>query len=322
MERRRFVIGGFATLAAQLAAGTLSAADLRRVGILADTPGPHWQIFRQGLKQSGHVEGKNIALEWRWAEGQVKRFPELAADLVRKNVDIIVAEGTPAIRAAKEATPTIPIVMAISGDPVAMGFVQSLTRPGGNVTGSSSRFTELYVKQMQLLKEILPHLANVAVLWHPGSPVSRVAVEELQTAAQVLRIELQLIEARAAAELAPAFAALSRKRPEALVVVATPTFDGLQSDIARLATEARLAAVYNKSLFAQEGGMLSYGARYSDFFRRAAYYVDRILKGARPADLPVEQASAFELVINLKAAKVLGITIPSALLVRADQVIE
>lgn len=319
MHRRSFLAGALAALSAPFAA---DAAAPRRIGILGDTPGPHWQVFRDTLAQLGYADGTTAALEWRWAHGQINRFPDLAAELVRLKVDVIVAEGTPAIRSAKEATSAIPIVMAISGDPLAMGFVQSLTRPGGNVTGSSSRFSELYAKQIQLLNEIVPGLAHVAVLWHPGSPVSRVAVEEIQSAAQTLRIELQLVEARVATELAPAFAALTRKRPDALVVVATPTFDGLQRDIARLAAQARLAAVYNKSVFAQAGGLLSYGARYSDFFRRAAHYVDRIFKGARPGDLPVEQASEFELVINLKAARALGMTIPSALLVRADRVIE
>jgi putative tryptophan/tyrosine transport system substrate-binding protein len=319
MERRRFVIGGFATLAAQVGAGTLAAAELRRVGILADTPGPHWQIFRQGLSQSGHLEGKTIALEWRWAEGQVKRFPGLAGELVREKVDIIVAEGTPAIRAAKAATSKIPIVMAIAADPVGSGFVQSLTRPGGNVTGSSSRSPELYAKQMQLLQEVIPGLSRVAVLWHPAN---RPALKEVEEAAHLLKLQLHLFEAREAGEVSAAFSALNAQRPQALIVMATPTFDGLQARLAQLATDAKLAAVYNKSQFSQAGGLFSYGARYGDFFRRAAEYVDKILRGAKPADLPVEQATAFELVINLKTAKALGVTVPLPLRVRADQVIE
>jgi putative ABC transport system substrate-binding protein len=212
--------------------------------------------------------------------------------------------------------------MAIAGDPVGMGFVQSLTRPGGNVTGSSSRSTELYPKQLQLLKEIMPGLNRIAVLWHPGSPVSRVALKEVETAADFLKVQLQLVEAREAGELKGAFSTVIAKRSNALIVVPTPTFDGLQAQIAQLAVEAKLPAVYNKSVFAQAGGLFSYGARYSDFFRRAARYVDKILKGAKPAELPVEQATAFELVVNLRTAKALGITIPPPLLVRADQVIE
>jgi putative ABC transport system substrate-binding protein len=317
MARRTFIVAALALLMAPVAPDAFAVET--RIGILADTPGPHWQIFRQGLKQSGHVEGKTIALEWRWAEGQAKRFPELAAELVRTKVDIIVAEGTPAIRAAKGATSTIPIVMAIAADPVGAGFVQSLTRPGGNVTGSSSRSPELYLKQLQLLQEVVPKLSRVAVLWHPGN---RLVLKELEAAAGLLNLQLQLIEAREPGEVRAAFTALRAQRPEALLVMATPTFDGLQAELARLAADARLAAVYNKTVFAQSGGLFSYGARYSDFFRRAAEYVDKILKGAKPAELPVEQATSFELVVNANAAKALGISIPLALRVRADQVIE
>lgn len=322
MDRRKFLVGGFAMLAAQRAADALAQSEIRRLGVLGDTPGPHWQVFRDTLRQLGYAEGQNIALEWQWAEGQLKRFPDLAGELVRLRVDVIVTEGTPATRAAKTATSTIPIVMAIAGDPVGMGFVQSLTRPGGNVTGSSSRSPELHPKQMQLLKELMPGLSRLGVLWHPGSPMGRLHIKEIESAAEVLSVQLQLVEAREAGELASAFSILNAKRSEALLVVPEPTFDGLQPDIAQFAANARLPAIFNKSAFAHAGGLLAYGARYSDFFRRAGYYVDRILKGASPADLPVEQASNFELVINLKTAKALGMTIPPPLLVRADQVIE
>lgn len=317
MDRRTFIVAALALLIAPIALDAFAAEP--RIGILADTPGPHWQIFRRGLKQSGYVEGKTIALEWRWAEGQAKRFPDLAAELVRMKVDVIVAEGTPAIRAAKGATSTIPIVMAIAADPVGAGFVQSLTRPGGNITGSSSRSPELYLKQMQLLQEVVPGLTRVAVLWHPGN---RPVLKELEAAAGLLRLQLQLIEARDPGEVRAAFTALRAQRPQALLVMATPTFDGLQAELAQHAADARLATVYNKTVFAQSGGLFSYGARYSDFFRRAAEYVDKILKGAKPDELPVEQATSFELVVNAKAAKALGISIPLPLRVRADQVIE
>jgi ABC-type uncharacterized transport system substrate-binding protein len=284
MHRRRLLA---VALAAPLAPRAVWAANVRRVGVLADIPGPHWQVFQQALARLGHKEGAGLTLEWRWANGQIKRFPALAAELVKLKVDIIVAEGTPAIRAAKTATSDIPIVMAISADPVGTGFVQSLTRPGGNVTGSSSRSPELYAKQMELLKEVIPNLGRVGLLWHPGSPASRIALKEVEAAASVLKIELLPVEARDTIELPGAFQALGGKRPHALIVMATPTFDGLQAQIADLSTSAGLPAVYNKSAFAQAGGLFSYGARYSEFFRRAAQYVDRVLKGARPADLPV-----------------------------------
>jgi putative ABC transport system substrate-binding protein len=295
---------------------------VRRIGILADTPGPHWEVFRKTLAQLGHAEGKALALEWRWSEGQSKRFPDLAAELVRLKVDVIVSEGTPATRAAKAATSRIPIVMAIVGDPVGMGFVQSLARPGGNVTGSSSRSPELYPKQMELLKAVVPGLSRLAVLWNSDASSGRLHLKEIESAAKALSIQLQVVEARGARELGSAFSMLSGKRMDALVVVPDPSFDSVQAQIAELAANARLPAVFNKSAFARAGGLLAYGARYSDFFRRAGYYVDKILNGAKPADLPVEQATVFELVINLKTAKALGITIPPTILVRADQVIQ
>jgi putative tryptophan/tyrosine transport system substrate-binding protein len=315
MDRREFLLVALG----MLATGGASAAGPRRVGILADTPGPHWQVFRQALAQLGYIEGKTLALEWRWAEGQFGRFPKLAADLVQLKVDVIVAEGGPAAQAAKTANATIPIVMAISADPVGLGLVQSLTRPGGNVTGSSSRSPELYAKQLQLLKEIKPGLRRVAVLWHPGFPSSQLATKEVVSGAETLGLQLHLMEAR---DVATAFSLLANQPADALLVIANPSFDGLQAQIARLAAEARLPAVYNKGVFAKEGGLLSYGARYSDFFHRAAYYVDKILNGANPADLPVQEATTFELVINLKTARTLGVTISPQVLLRADQVIE
>ena len=306
----------------QIAADSLAAGEVRRIGVLGDAPGPQWQIFRQALGELGYTEGQNIALEWRWAEGQLKRFPDLAAELVRLRVDVIVTEGTPAALAAKTATSTIPIAMAIIGDPVRTGIVQSLARPGGNITGSSSLSPELYPKQMELLKEILPGLRRLAVLWHPGSLGLRLALKYVESAGKVLRVQLQLVEAREAAELKSAFSMLTRKRPGALLVMADPTFDSVQGQIADLAAKARLPAVYNKSAFAEAGGLLVYGAQYSTFFRRAAYYVDRILKGTKPADLPVEQPTRFDVVVNLRTAKALGLKIPPSVLVRATKVIE
>ena len=304
----------------QLAPDSVVAGDVRRVGVLGDTPGPQWQAFRQALGELGYTEGQSIALEWRWAEGQRERFLDIAAELVQLRMDVIVAEGAVAIRAAKTATSTIPVVMAITGDPVGLGFVSSLARPGGNITGSSSLSPELYGKQMELLKEVIRGLTRLAVLW-TGNPASGLALRNIEGAAEALRVQLQLVEAPGAAELESAFSMLTMKRPSALLVVADHTFDGLQKQIADLAAKARLPAVYNKSAFAEAGGLLVYGARYSDFFRRAAYYVDKILRGAKPADLPVEQPMRFDLVINLKTAQALGLTTPPHILFQADKVI-
>ena len=211
--------------------------------------------------------------------------------------------------------------MAISGDPVAMGIVASLARPGGNITGSSSRSPELYPKQMELLKAVVPGLSRLAVLWNPDSSSGRLHLKEIESAAHALGIQLQLVEVRGAHDLQSAFSMPQAKRPDAIVVVPDPSIDSIQTQIAEAAANARLPAIFNKSAFAQAGGLLAFGARYSDFFRRAAYYVDKILKGAKPADLPLEQASVFDLVINLKTAAALGLTIPGTLLVRADQII-
>jgi putative tryptophan/tyrosine transport system substrate-binding protein len=322
MKRREFIsVLGSATLAWPIAVRAQQPGEVRRIGVLGETPGPQWKAFRQALGELGYADGQSIALEWRWAEGQRGRFPDLAAELVRLRMDVIVAEGSSAIRAAKTATSTIPIVMTIAGDPVGMGLVSSLNRPGGNITGSSSLSPELYSKQIELLKELVPELTRIGVLW-TGNPEARLALKKIESAAEALGVHLHLVEAQREAELDSAFSVLTAARPAALLVVADPTFDSLQRQIADLAAKARLPAVYNKSLFAKAGGLLVYGAVYSEFFRRAAYYVDKILKGAKPADLPVEQPTKFELVINLKTAKALGLTVPPALLVRADEVIE
>lgn len=323
-NRRKLLVavGAGALTAPFTSLGQQQGGKIWRIGVLGDTPGPQWEEFRRALGELGYKEGQSIALEWRWAEGKPERFPEWAAELVRLRMDVIVAEGAAAIRAAKTATSTIPVVMAITGDPVGTGLVSSLARPGGNITGSSSLSPELYAKQMELLKEILPGLSRLAVLWKPGNPTSGLALKKIEDAAEVLRVQLQLVEVREATGIEGAFSLLTGKRPDALLMVADPTIDSVQREIAVLAVKARLPAVFNKTPFAEAGGLLVYGARYSDFFRRAAYYVDRILRGAKPADLPVEQASKFELVINLKTAKALGIKVPQSILVRADRVIE
>ncbi len=309
-------------LAAPLAADAQQRPRGPLVGLLGDTPGPQWETFRQALRDLGYAEGRTIFIEGRYSEGNTARFPGLAAELVSLRADVIVTEGVSATQAAKKATSTIPIVMAIVGDPLGAGFVSTLARPGGNITGSMSLSLELTAKQMELLKEVLPRLTKLAILWSgPNSP-HELALRHIEPAARALRIQLQLVEARAPSELDKAFSTMRRDRPGALLVLPNPMIDAQQRRIAGLTTQSRLPAVYNKPLFAQAGGLMAYGARYLDFFQRAATYVDKILKGAKAGDLPVEQPTRFELVINLKTAKALGLTIPPSVLIRADQVIQ
>ena len=314
---------GFLSALVCLAGAPAAFAQTRlKLGVLGDRPGAQWHLFRQTLAQLGHVEGKNLILEQRWAEGQVKRFPGLAAELVAQKVDMLVVEGTPAARAAKAATDSIPVVMAIVGEPVGTGLIRSLTRPGGNLTGMTSGSAELHAKQMELLRVLLPAVSRLGVLWHPDNATSRLALKEIEQAGERLKVRLEFAEARGPRDLDGAFAVLEVRKCEAVLIVPEPTFDAVQPDLARLATSRRLPGVYNKSAFAESGGLLAYGARHSDFFRRAAHYVDRIAKGARPADLPVEGPSVFDLVINARTAKDLGIVIPTPLLLRANQVIQ
>ncbi len=293
-----------------------------RIGILGDTLGPQWNAFRQELADLGWIEGKNVEMEWRWSEGTTARFPDLAGELVRLRVDVMVTEGGHATRAAKQATATIPIVMTIVADPVGIGLVASLARPGGNVTGSASTSPQLTPKQIELLKEVVPRLSRLSVLLDPGAQAHRVALREIEAAAPALRVKAQPVGARSADELESALSTIARQRPEGLLVLGTPIFDAQQRRIADFATKNRLPAVFNKPLFAEAGGLMAYGPRYADFFRRAATYVDKILKSAKPADLPVEQPTKFELVINLKTAKALGLTVPQSILIRADEVIK
>jgi len=321
------IVGTIATLAlAVLAAPLANAAQqpgkLPLVGLLGDTAGSQWETFRQALRDLGYVEGRTIAIEGRYSEGNAARFPDLAAELVRLGADVIVTEGESATQAAKKATSTIPVVMAITADPVGRGLVASLARPGGNITGSMSLSFELTAKQMELLKETLPALTKLAILRAPGPSHDLALRRHVEPAARALRVHLQFVEAQVPGELDKAFSTMNRERPDALLVLPNPMIDAQQRRIAGLTTQSRLPAVYNKPLFAQAGGLMAYGARYLDFFQRAATYVDKILKGAKPANLPVEQPTRFELVINLKTAKGLGLTIPRSILIRADQVIQ
>jgi len=303
------------------------AAKIARIGYLAISPPTHLgEAFHQGLRDLGYVEGKNLVIEYRSAEGKHERYPALAAELVALKVDVIVAAGgTPAALAAKQATRTIPIVFIAVGDPVTSGLVSSLARPGSNVTGSSALSPELVGKRLELLTQAVPGVSRVAVLWHPGAVGERTEKDMLkgvEVGARALGVPLQFVEARGPADFDRAFSDMTSARAGALTVLGTPMFFTERRRLLDLAAKNRLPAVYPSREFVDAGGLMSYGPNRADLFRRAAMYVDKILKGAKPADLPVEQPTKFELVINRKAAKALGLTIPQSVLTRADQVVE
>jgi putative ABC transport system substrate-binding protein len=277
------------------------------------------EAFRQGLRELGYVEGKNIVIEWRYAEGKLDRLSEFAAEWVRLKVDVIVTAAPSSTRAAKEATSTIPIVMAFDSDPVGNGFVASLARPGGNITGLSALSPEISGKQLELLKEIVPRLSHVAVLrTRHDAQVSK----EMELAAGALKVQLQYLDVLGPKDIETAFGEARKGRADAVLVLASPVLESHRTQVADLAAKSRLPAIYHVSEFVEAGGLMSYGVSFIDLYRRAATYVDKILKGAKPADLPVEQPMKFELVINLKAAKQIGLTIPSNVLARADRVIK
>ena len=320
-----------AVFVAPLVADAQQPAKVPRIGMLLTFSPQHPETpaaldaFRQGLRDVGYVEGKNIVIEYRSAEGRVERFPELAAELVRLKVDLIVAHNTPAARGAKQATTTIPIVAGAMHDPVNDGLVASLARPGGNVTGLTFLGPELVAKRLQLLKEAVPGVSRVAALWHPGAHGERTMqdmVKEAEVAAQALGVRLQLVGAGDPNDLDGAFSAMTRGRADAIIVFPSPMFYGERRRIVGLAAKHRLPASYGFREAADLGGFMAYGASIPDLLRRATTYVDKILKGAKPADLPVEQPTKFELVINLKTAKALALTIPQSVLVRADEVIK
>ena len=314
-----------AILAAPLAADAQPPPKTPRIGYLGSaspSAGAHLlEAFRQGLRELGYVEGQNIVIEFRSAEGKWERLPDLAAELVRLKVDVIVG-NTPATLTAKQATRTIPIVMAVAGDPVGSGLVASLARPGGNVTGSSIMVPELAGKRLQLLKEVVPGASRGAVLSNPTVTTTKLVVGETEAAARLLGVQLRSLEIRAPEDIDRAFEAAIRGRASALIVVDDPLVVAHRARIIALAAKSRLAAVYPLREFVDAGGLMSYGANIADSYRRAATYVDKILKGAKPTDLPVEQPTRFEFAINMKTAKALGITFPQSILIRADQVIQ
>ena len=326
MRRRHFlaVLGGAA--AWRRAATAQPAAGGSRIGLLSPfspADAAPWQAaFRSGLRDLGWNEGSNISIEYRYADGVSERLPELVAGLLRLKVDVIVAEVTPAALAARQATSAVPIVMAAAGDPVEAGLVGSLARPGGNVTGLSQNVKELAGKRQEMLKLAVPELTDVAVLWNPDDRLSALSWQEVQLPARHLGIRLHSLEARGFDDLDRAFQTAAAARAGALHVMPGPLFVTSQQRIAAFALRHRMASIFHLPEFVRRGGLLAYGPDRSDLFRRAASYVDRILKGARPADLPVEQPNKFELVLNLKTAKALGLAIPPSILAIADEVIE
>ena len=326
--RRRFVLALMAAaLAAPLASFAQQPAKTARIGVLlaASSQGNETQLqaFRDGLRDLGYVEGKNFQLEVRWGEGKLERLPALAAELVQLKVDIIVAASSPSVVAARQATQTIPIVMPFSSDPVGDGLVASLAHPGGNITGLSIMSAELGEKRIQLLKEMFPKVAHAMdVLWNPDYVGMRARFEQARTAAPAVGLNVRSVEVRDTRELDAAFEAIVRERPEALLLLVDPFTRSQRSRIVEFAAAQRLPAIYESSDFVDAGGLISYGPNFLNQFRRAASYVDKILRGAKPADLPIEQPTTFELVINMRAAKALGIKFPDSILLRADRVIE
>jgi len=273
------------------------------------------------LRDLGYVEGKNIAIEFRWAE-RVEQLPEMAAELVRMKVDIILASSSTYVEAARQATKTIPIVFALHADPVGVGHVASLARPGGNITGLSTLLTDLAPKELEILKEALPQTTRIGILWNPTTPSHGPAVRAVEAAGQKLGVQLLLVPARSVEEFDGAFSTMTRERMGSLLVIGSPLAFSQRVPLAELALKHRLPGMFQSRENVEAGGLMSYGVDYNDLHRRAALYIDKILKGVKPADLPVEQASKYELIINLKTANTLGLAIPESLLLRADKVIE
>ena len=322
-------LGLFAVVVALTVCGVKAEAQqptkVPRIGYLTATSlsaiACRTEAFRQGLRELGYVEGKNIVIEWRSSEGKADRLPGLAAELVRLKVDVIVSGGPTATGSAKEATVTIPIVMAFDNDPVGSGFVASLARPGGNITGLSTLSPEISGKQLELLREIVPRLSRVAVLGNSPNPGNAQVLKEMELAAGAFGVKLQYLDVLSPKDIETAFRAASKGRADAVLALASAVLISQRAQIADLAIKSRLPAIYERREYVEAGGLMTYGVSITDLDRRAATYVDKILKGTKPADLPVEQPKKFEFIINLKAAKQIGLTIPPNVLVRADKVI-
>jgi putative tryptophan/tyrosine transport system substrate-binding protein len=328
IERRTFIASGLGcAMTAPRAAGAAGREKVLRIGYIqtaTEAEQAHLtQALEQALLELGYAQGRNLVFERRFADGKPERLPDLALQLVRLEVDVIVTGSNPVIAAVKQATATIPVVMATSRDPVGSGFIASLSRPGGNITGMTGDPTpEMQGKRLELLLQAVPRARQVALLWNPLAPAAQTYRNEVESAARKLGVSLIAVEARGRGEFEAAFAAMAREGAQALVVLPDPLFFTARKQVVEWAASWRLPAIYHAREVVELGGLMSYGANLVDQFRRAAGYVDRILKGANPADMPVEQPTRFELVINLKAAKALGITIPPSLLLRADELIQ
>jgi putative ABC transport system substrate-binding protein len=324
MKRREFIalLGGAAAPAfvPHIARAQQRPSKIPRIGIIDD--GPIWEPFRQALREIGFVDGQTIAFEYRRANGNPGRLSEAAADLARLPVDVIMTYGTPASRAAKAATSTIPIVMVLVGDPVRAGLVQSLARPGGNITGNSIISQDLGPKRLQLVKEIIPSAARVALLWNPDNVSSSVLLEQMRDAAPGLGLAFTAVEARSADAFAGAFAILARERPDAAMLTSDPIHHSQMPRIIDFLAQNRLPGMFQTREDAEAGGLMSYGAVYPELMRQGAFFVQKILQGTKPADIPVQTPQRFELVVNLKTAKAIGVTISEQVVLRADAVIE
>jgi putative tryptophan/tyrosine transport system substrate-binding protein len=326
MKRRHFikVVGGMA-VASPLVLHAQPLARPARIGFLgsasATGSAKSVEAVLTGLRDLGYVEGKNIAIEFRWAEGRYDRLSALVAELIRLNVDVIVTHGTPGTRAAKKATSTVPIVMAISGDAIATGLVTSLARPEANVTGSTFFIPQLNAKRLELVKEVCPYVARVAALSNPNNPVSKPIIPAMQAAATPLKLDFEVAEAQGPSEFDRAFASMAKRRVDAVVITEDGEFAASFGAIATLAAANKLASIGAQE-YAQAGGLIGYGVDLLGLYRRAAYFIDKILKGSKPADLPIEQPTRFELVININTAKTLGLEIAPAMLARANETIE
>jgi len=315
-------VGG-SILGAPLVGEAQQAGKVPRVGLLtAGVSQDRIDAFREGLRQLGYLEGQNIAIEMRSSEGKSERLPSLATELVNLNVSVIVTSSSDTTRAAQDATTTIPIVMALSGDPVGAGFAASLARPGGNITGFTTLVTGLYTKRLQLMREAVPKLRRVAALWRRENPSHRAIVKEIEEAASSLGLQVHLAEVRNPSELQQAFSAITKARVGAFLVPGDNMFDVVKGQLLDLASRNQLPAMYAAKTYVEVGGLMSYAADQNDLFHRAAGYVDRILKGAKPGDLPIQQPTKFEFFINLKTANALGLAIPRTLILQADKVIE
>jgi putative ABC transport system substrate-binding protein len=317
---------GAMLLALSFPAEAQQPTKVPRIGFLSATSpsaiAARVEGFRRGLRELGYVEGKNIVIEWRYAEGRLERLTELAAELAGLKVEVIVSAGPPPTRAAKGATAIIPIVMAFDTDPVGNQFVASLSRPGGNITGLSALFPELGGKSLEILSDVIPKLSRVAVIGTSSSPTYTPMMRELELASQALKLELTYRDVLKSQDIDMAFRAVHKRRAQAVLTLGSPILDSERARLAQLAAEYQLPAIYPQIEYAEAGGLMYYGANMPELFRRAATYVDKILKGTKPADLPIEQPTKFELVINLKTAKQIGLTIPPNVLARADKVIK